>query len=149
VEGFDEKVLPDILCITGADMSRRPATAYFTGWLNPSPRRQKTGGKYIGNQTRRTGNPATQALRMPAQSLGTKSRGPPGALYRRFSATKGSKTAVKAVARKPGVLFYSPVKNRASCDAKITAGRIGKQTGREVRRLHKMARKLGYDVKKK
>jgi hypothetical protein len=96
VEGFDEKVLLEILSVTGADMSKWPTAAHFTSWLNLSPRRQKTGGKYIGNQTRRTSNPATQALRMSAQSLGAKSKGPLGTLYRRLSATKGSKTAVKA-----------------------------------------------------
>jgi hypothetical protein len=71
-----------------------------------------------------------------------------GVLYRRLSTTKGSKTAIKAVARKPGILFYTPVKNRAAYDFRIAAERIKLQTGRDVRRLHKMARKLGYDVKK-
>jgi aerobic-type carbon monoxide dehydrogenase small subunit (CoxS/CutS family) len=52
-----------------------PTADHFTGRLNLSPRRQKTGDKYIGNQIRRTGNPATQALRMSAQFIGTKSRG--------------------------------------------------------------------------
>jgi transposase len=148
VEGFDEKVLLDILSITGADMGKWPTAQHFVSWLNLSPRRQKTGGKYIGNQTRRTGNPATQALRMSAQSIGAKSKGPLGILYRRLSATKGSKTAIKAVARKLGILFYTLVKNRAAYDFQMAAERVKKQTDREVRRLHKMARKLGYDVKK-
>jgi hypothetical protein len=71
-----------------------------------------------------------------------------GALYRRLSATKGSKTAVKAVARKLGVLFYTPVKNRLAYDPQIAVRRIQNQTDRDIRRLHKMARKLGYEIKK-
>jgi transposase len=97
-------------------MSKWPAPEHFVSWLNLSPRRQRTGGKHIGNRTRCTGNPATQALRLSAQSIGTKSRGPMGVLCRRLSAAKGSKTAVKAVARKLGVLFYTPVKNRLAYD---------------------------------
>jgi hypothetical protein len=92
--------------------------------------------------------PATQALRLSAQSLGAGSKGPPGILYRRLQATKGSKTAVKAVARKPGILFYTPVKNRSSYDPKIAAERTRKQTTMEVRRLHRISLKLGYEVKK-
>jgi hypothetical protein len=148
VEGFDEKVLLDILSITGDDMDKWPTAEHFVSWLNLSPRRKKTGGKYIGNQTRHTNNPATQAFRLSAQSIGAKSKGPLGALYRRLSATKGSKTAVKAVARKLGVLFYTLVKNKLAYDPLIAAERVKKQNERETRRLHKMARKLGYEVKK-
>ncbi|MDR1380482.1 MAG: hypothetical protein LBJ47_03280 [Tannerella sp.] len=129
-------------------MSKWPTPEHYVSWLNLSPRRQRTGGKYIGNQTCRTSNPATQALRLSAQSIGAKSKGPKGALYRRLSATKGSKTAVKAVVRKLGVLFYTPVKNRLAYDPQIAARRIQNQTDRDIRRLHKMARKLGYDLKK-
>jgi hypothetical protein len=147
VEGFDEKMLPDILSITGTDMSRRPSVGHFTGRLNLSLRRWKTGGKYTGNQTRLTVNPAVQALRMSAQSPGAGSKGPLGILYRSLPATKGSKSAVKAVARKPGILFYTLV-NRSSYDPKIASERIQIQTTREIRRLHKIARKLGCEVKK-
>jgi transposase len=148
VEGSDEKVLPDILSITGDNMNNRPTAEHFVGWLNLSPRRKQTGGKYIGNQTRHTSNPATQAFRISAQSGGAKSKGPLGALYRRLSATKGSRTAVKAVARKLGVLFYTLVKNKIAYDPLIAAERIKKQNEMETRRLHKIARKLGYEVKK-
>jgi hypothetical protein len=47
VGGFDEKMLLDILSVTGADMSKWPSVGHFTSWLNLSPRRQKTGGKVI------------------------------------------------------------------------------------------------------
>jgi hypothetical protein len=79
---------------------------------------------------------------------GAGSKGPPVILYHSLPVTKGSKTAVKAVARKPGIPFNTPVKNRSSYDPKIAAERTRKQTIREVRRLHRTARKLGYEVKK-
>jgi hypothetical protein len=48
------------------------------------------------------------------------------ALYRRLSTTKGSGTAVKVVARKLGVLFYTPVKNKIAYDPLIAAEQIKK-----------------------
>jgi hypothetical protein len=50
-------------------------------------------------------NPAVQALRLSSQSPGVGSKGPPGIFYRSLLATKGSKTAVKAIARKSENLF--------------------------------------------
>jgi hypothetical protein len=111
MEGFDEKTLPDVLSITGSDMRKWPTANHFTGRLNLSPHRQKTNGKYTGNQTCRMGNPATQVLRLSAQSIVAKSKRVLGSLYRRLAATKGSKSAVKAVARKPAVPFYILIKN--------------------------------------
>jgi hypothetical protein len=40
-----------------------------------------SGGKYIDNRTHRMGNPATQALRLSAQSIGAKSKGPALKIY--------------------------------------------------------------------
>jgi hypothetical protein len=47
-----------------------------------------------------------------------------------------------------GVLFYTLVKNKTAYDPLIAAERIKKQNEMEIRRLHKPARKLGYEVKK-
>ena len=46
-EGMDEKMLLDVISVTGIDMSKWPTEKHFTSWLNLSPRRMKTGGQKI------------------------------------------------------------------------------------------------------
>ena len=147
-EGMDEKMLLDVLSVTGMDMSKWPTSQHFTSWLNLSPRRMKTGGKYIGNENRKTNNPATQAFRISAHSAGINSKGHLGALYRRLVAKKGKKTATKAVARKIAVIFYTLVKNKQEYNPLIITKKIKEQEERKLRQLAKLARKLGYSLQK-
>jgi len=147
-EGMDEKMLLDVLSVTGMDMSKWPTSQHFTSWLNLSPRRMKTGGKYIGNESRSTNNPATQAFRISAHSVGINSKGHLGALYRRLVAKKGKKTATKAVARKIAVIFYTLVKNKQEYNPLIITKKIKEQEERKLRQLTKLARKLGYSLQK-
>lgn len=148
VEGMDEKMLLDVLSVTGSDMSKWPTEKHFTGWLSLSPRRMKTGGKYIGNEKRRTNNPANQAFRISAQSVGNSSKGSLGMLYRRLAAKKGKRTATKAVARKLAVTFYTLVKNRQEYCPLISDKRIKEQEENNIRKLKKLAKKMGYSIQK-
>ena len=147
-EGLDEKMLLDVISVTGTDMSKWPTEKHFTSWLNLSPRRQKTGGKYIGNQTRKTNNAATQAFRISAQSVGNSSKGHLGILYRRLAARKGKRTATKAVARKIAVILYTLIKNKQEFCPLISAKRIAEQEEKKIRQLMKTAKKLGYSMQK-
>jgi len=147
-EGMDEKMLLDIISVTGIDMSKWATAQHFASWLNLSPRRMITGGKCIGNERRRTTNPATQAFRISAQATGISSKGYLGILYRRLCAKKGKKTATKAVARKIAVLFYTLVKNRQEYDVQIIEQRLNEQEEKRIRNLEKKAKKLGYSLQK-
>ena len=147
-EGMDEKMLLDVISVTGADMSKWPTEQHFTSWLNLSPRRMESGGKYLGNKKRRTTNPATQAFRLSAQSVGTKSKGPLGKLYRRLVAQKGKKTATKAVARKLAVTFYTLAKNKQEYNPLFSAKRMEEQEAKKISNLKKLAKKLGYSMQK-
>ena len=148
VEGMDEKMLLDVVSVTGADMSKWPSEQHFTSWLNLSPRRMESGGKYLGNKKRSTTNPATQAFRISAQSVGAKSKGPLGKLFHRLVAKKGKKTATKAVARKLAVTFYTLVKNKQEYNPLISAKRMEEQEAKKIRNLMKLAKKLGYSMQK-
>ena len=147
-EGMDEKMLLEVISVTGIDMSKWPTAQHFTSWLNLSPRRMKTGGKYIGNERRKTSNPATQAFRISAQATGIQSKGALGGLYRKLCATKGRKTATKAVARKLAVMFYTLVKNRKEYDPQIFEQRKKEQEEKRIRHIEKMAKNLGYSLQK-
>jgi transposase len=147
VEGLDEISLLTIFAVTGTNMKKWPSAGHFISWLNLSPRPKISGGKIIGYEKRMTNNPATQAFRLAANSL-WQSKGPMGQQYRKLAATKGKAKAIKAVARKLAVIFYTLVlKKEAYNPAKIQPD-IEKQTARKIARLQKEAAKLGLTIQK-
>ncbi len=148
VEAFDEKMLLDIISVVGTDLSKWPTAEHFVSWLKLSPRMKKSGGKKLGHDKKTINNPATQAFRLAARSLWN-SKCPLGVLYRKLSATKGSKTANKAVARKLACLFYILVARRQEYDPSLYQKKQINQEKREIAKMKKMAEKLGFDIKKK
>lgn len=147
VEGLDEIGLLTILAVTGTNMKKWPTAEHFVSWLNLSPRPKISGGKVIGYEKRITNNPATQAFRMAAHCL-WQSKGPMGQQYRRLAGTKGSKKAIKAIARKIAVIFYNMVLKKQAYDAKRIEPNIEQQTARKMARLQKEATKLGFIIQK-
>jgi hypothetical protein len=147
VDGFDEKMLLDIISVTGTDMSKWPTEQHFVSYLKLSPRKKISGGKQLGHDKSKTSNPATQAFRLAARTLaGSKSQ--LGVLYRRLSVKKGAKTANKAVARKLAVLFYVLVKNHHAYDKNKALEQEQKRQERDIARFKKTAQRLGYSVEK-
>ena len=155
--GFDEKMLLDIAGVVGSDLSKWSTAEKFVSYLLLSPRIKKSGGKILGHEKRKVKNPATQAFRLAARSLWN-SKTHLGALYRRLSAKKGAKTATKAVARKLAKLFYVLVTKKVEylyCvrstryDDTMWAKQKEQQEKREVEKMKKIAKKLGFEVKKK
>ena len=71
-----------------------------------------------------------------------------GLLYRRLAAQKGKKTATKAVARKLAVLLYTLVRNTQEYNPQIYEKRMKKQEDIQMKRLTKMAKKMGYTLSK-
>lgn len=142
IDGLDEKSILEIISVTGLDMSKWPTSDHFTSWLNLSPRPKITGGKLIGYSKRFTNNKATQALRIAAQTM-WQNKGALGQLYRRLSAQKGSKKAIKALARRLAVIFYNMVKNKTEFDPNRLKIDTEKQHARRVAHLQKEAAKYG------
>lgn len=147
IEGLDEKSILEIISVTGLEMDKWPTSGHFVSWLNLSPRIKITGGKIIGYSKRFTNNEATQAFRMAAQTM-WQNKGPLGQLYRRISAKKGSKKAIKAIARKLAVIFYNMLKNKVEFDASKLKIDIEKQQTRNLARLYKEAEKYGFILQK-
>jgi transposase len=147
VEGLDVKTILTILSVTGTDMSKWKSAEAFAAWLCLSPRPNCTGGKTVGHDHRKTTNPATQALRIAARSLHD-SHGRLGAMYKKIYLRKGAKTAIKAVARKLSVLFYTLIKNGAEYSEDFYKDEVKKQALRDEDKLMKLAKKLGYELSK-
>ena len=142
ISGLDEITILEIISVVGLDLKKWPTSEHFTSWLNLSPRLKKTGGKIVGYSKRFTNNKATQAFRMSAQTM-WQNKGALGQLYRRLAAQKGSKKAIKAVARKLAVIFYHMLKNQTEFDPNRFAIDEEKQKARKIARLQKEAAKFG------
>ena len=145
IDGLDENTVLTIIAVVGLNMHKWPTAEHFTSWLNLSARPKKSGGRTIGHQRRFTNNPATQAFRMAAQTM-WQQKGTLGHLYRRLSHTKGTKKAIKAVARRLAVIFYNMVKKQTAYDPKIVALDEAKIKARKISRLQKEAEKLGCRI---
>ncbi|WP_439516718.1 transposase, partial [Sediminibacterium sp.] len=145
IDGMDENSVLSIIAVTGLNMNKWPTADHFTSWLNLSARPKKSGGKTIGHQKRFTNNTATQAFRMAAQTM-WQQKGVLGHLYRRLAYTKGSKKAIKAVARRLAVIFYHMVQRQTAYDPKIIALDEAKLKERKIARLKKEAEKLGCTI---
>ena len=126
-------------------MAKWPTAEHFSSWLNLAARPKISGGKVLGHQKRFTNNPATQAFRMAAQTM-WQNKGALGHLYRRLSASKGSRKAIKAVARRLAVIFYNMVKKKTKYDPKIVALNQEQIKARKIARLQKEAEKLGCAI---
>jgi transposase len=145
IDGLEEKGVLEIISVTGLDMNKWPTAEHFTSWLNLSPRPKITGGKLIGYSKRFTNNNATQAFRLAAQTM-WQNKGSLGQLYRRLSAQKGSKKAIKAVARKLAVIFYNMIKNKTEFDKSRLKIDADKQEARKIAYLQKEAKKYGLTL---
>ena len=130
--------------VTGMDMHKWPTADHFASWLNLSPSPKVSGGKLLGHQKKFTNNRATQMFRMAAQTM-WQQKGSLGALYKRLSAHKGSKKAIKAVARKLAVIFYNVIIRKTPFDSsKMNRNNTGQQEKREMARLRRKAAEMGY-----
>lgn len=145
IDGLDENSVLTIISVVGLNMHKWATADHFTSWLNLAARPKKSGGKIIGYQKRFTNNAATQAFRMAAQTM-WQNKGTLGNLYRRLSHTKGSKKAIKAVARRLALIFYNMVKKQTDYDPKIVVIDEESLKAKKIARLQKEAEKLGCKV---
>lgn len=146
IDGIDEISALEIISVTGLDMDKWRSAEHYTSWLNLSPRLKKSGGRIIGYEKRFTNNKATQAFRMAAQTM-WQNKGSLGHLYRRLSAQKGSKKAIKAIARKLAVIFYTMVKNKTEYDKNKLQVNTERQRAKRISFIQREAAKYGFILK--
>jgi len=145
VDGLKEISVLEIISVTGIDMNKWRTQEHFTSWLNLSPRPKVSGGKLLGHEKRFTNNKATQAFRLAAQTM-WQNKGPLGQLYKRLAVRKGSKKAIKAVARKLAVIFYKMVREKCSYDKSRLERNLEQQRARKLTMLIREASKYGYEL---
>lgn len=82
---------------------------------------------------------------MAAQSM-WKSKCSLGHMYRRLAAQKGSKKAIKAVARKLAVIFYTMLRNKTVYDKKRLEVDADRQRAKKIKYLEKEAKRYGLEL---
>lgn len=145
IDGLDENTILTILSVVGLDMNKWPTADHFASWLNLAAKPSISGGKVIGSKKSFTNNVATQAFRMGAQTM-WQQKGTLGHLYRRLSHTKGTKKAIKAVARRLAIIFYTMIKKQTAYDQKQVVLNEERIRARKLARLQKEAEQLGCRV---
>ena len=131
-----------MISVVGLDFKKWPTAEHFVSWLNLAARPKVSGGKVLGYQKRYTNNPATQALRLAAQSLWN-SKSPLGQMYKRFAATKGIKKAIKAVAARIAKIIYKMMINKKEYNPMIVVENPEVTKAKKIKRLQKEAAKFG------
>lgn len=145
IEGLSENTVLDIVGEVGTDLSRWKSAAHFTSWLGLAPQPQISGGKIIKQYKKQMRSRATQAFRMAAYSLHA-AKCELGRIFRKVSSVKGTATAVKTVARKLAVIFYSMVSKQTCYDPQRHIKDLEAQQVKKLKWVEKQAQKLGYGL---
>lgn len=147
VEGLSEKTVLDIVGEVGTDLGKWKSAKHFASWLGLSPSPQISGGRILKQFRKKMVNRATAAFRMAAYSLHS-SKCELGKVYRKLALRKGSATAVKTVARKLAVIFYTMVTTKQEYDPGKYRQALAAQQEKQLLLLQKQAAKLGMKLEK-
>ena len=145
IDGIDVTTAMVVISEIGPDMGRFPTVKHFTSWLGLCPGTKISGGKVLGAKSKRTGNRATQALKLAAAALRS-SRSALGAFYRRMCARMDKPKAVTAAAHKLARLVYIMLTRGEEYTDQGQQYFEERYRERVVRQLTKKARELGLDI---
>jgi transposase len=145
IDGIDVTTAMTVISEIGPDMSRFPTVKHFTSWLGLCPGTKISGGKVLGAKSKRTGNRATQALKLAAAALRS-SKSALGAFYRRMSARMDKPKAVTAAAHKLARLVYIMLTRGEEYTDRGQQYFEERYRERVVRQLTKKAHELGLAI---
>ena len=129
----------------GSDLSRFPNEANFCSWLNLTPPTCISGGKQLHGRPPRVFNRAGQALRQAAVNA-RNSNSFIGASHRARLARMDGASAVKATAHQLARLIYAMLTKGQPYVEKGMEAFETRSQDRQLRALHKKARKLGLEL---
>lgn len=145
IDGLDDSSVQTILGETGVDMSRWRTHKHFGSWLGVAPHEEITGGRVKRSHTRKVKNPAAQAFRMAAQSVG-RGQSALGHFFRRLAARVGVEKAITATAYKLARIFYHMLKDHEPYHPESPEGYEGRCRERDLKALRRKAARLGMEV---
>lgn len=145
IPGFDILRIQTIFSELGADLSDFQTPGSFASWLNLCPKDGTSAGRRIRGATIKTKNRVTQVFRMAGQTLHN-NKSFLGEYYRGQRARHGGLKAVKNAAHKLARIFYHVVTTRQPYDETVFAKLEARHQHRQVRKLHKLAKQMGYSL---
>jgi len=146
IEGLAENTTMNILAEVGTDMTRWKNHQKFVSWLKLAPQQKISGDKLLGHFRNKNAGRAHQAFKLAAYGL-VNSKGYLGNWYRSLSHRKGSKIAIKALARKLAVIFYNMMKYKTEYKPRTSEEFKQKTKKRKLKSLKKLAEELGFELK--
>jgi transposase len=145
IEGIDALTAQTLISECGTDMTPFPSEKNFASWLGLCPNNRKTGGRIRSRRTRHVNNRAARAFRIAAQAL-HRSDSALGAYARQMKARLGAGKAITATAHKLARLYYRLMKHGEPYFAQTQAQYEALRRDRDLRALHRRARRLGYQL---
>ncbi|RII74166.1 IS110 family RNA-guided transposase [Pseudomonas monteilii] len=129
----------------GSDLSRFPSSQHFCSWLGLAPPTRISGGHRLSGGGPKIINRAAQALKQAASNA-RNDKGFIGASHRARLTRMDTSCAIKATAHQLARLVYNLLtKKQAYVEQGLEAFETRSQN-RQVRALHRKARKLGYQL---
>jgi transposase len=148
IPGVDALTAQVVLSEIGTDMSKWETVKHFASWLGICPQNEITGGKVQSRSTARTDNPATNALRLAAQSV-WHSDSAIGNFYRRIRAKDGPAVANTATAHKLARVIYHMLRYRVDYVGPEADVYETQYRDRAIRNLTQRAKRLGFRLEPK
>ena len=144
IDGLDENTILEVIAETGIDLTKWKTAKHFTSWLRLAPNPAVSAGKVLYHKVSKTSSRAARAFRLAARSLHAH-KGYLGQLYRRLCLRKGPSTAIKAVARKLAVIFYTMITRQQDYRPQSAEAQIA-ENQRQFKRLSRQAQHRGYKL---
>ena len=143
--GFDSIAVLGVLLEVGIDLSAWKTVGEFCSWLGLCPLDKKSAGKNLGSRTKKCKNRAAGYFRMAASTL-RNSRNPLGTFFRRMQLRHDTAHAITATAHKLAKIFFLMVTRGTEYREPDMETYRAQLREREIRRLEKRARRLGYSL---
>ncbi|MEB6592699.1 IS110 family transposase [Pseudomonas asiatica] len=129
----------------GSDLSQFPSSEHFCSWLGLAPPTRISGGHRLAGGGPKIINRAAQALKQAASNA-RNDKGFIGASHRARLTRMDTSCAIKATAHQLARLVYNLLTKKKAYVEKGLEEFEARSQDRQLRALHRKARKLGYQV---
>lgn len=145
IDGLNVLTVQSILTEVGLNPEAFGTEKRFASWLGLCPENRITGGRIIGNKTRKVVNRASKAFRMAANSL-KNSPTALGGYFRRMRSRLGAPKAITATAHKLARIFFHLWKNGDTYQDLGADYYEQKYKERVIKNMKNRAKKIGFKI---
>jgi transposase len=146
IPGISSLTVQTLLSEVGPDFRRFRTVHNFVSWLGLCPDAKISGGKVMDARSRRGKPRLARALRQASVCFHSE-KSALGARYRRLRSNLGAPKALTAMAHLLARIIYALVTNRKAYDETVFASLEEHHLQRQLARLAKNAKSMGYSLK--